>query len=102
MVIVSHDEYQAKRDNPFHEPLVVTISKRYLPPVIEKYLRELLKTSVLEVVPTDQIRDLCSCGLLKDVSEAQEVTREANVYLHHIFNPRCLVRFGPGDNNLRC
>ena len=51
------------------------IYKRNLLPGANKYLGDFLKMSGLEVVPIDQIKDLCNYGILRDVSEAYEVTK---------------------------
>ena len=72
----------------------------------EKYIQDLIRTSVFDIVKTNEdIERLLENGLLHIVpDEVHETHQRANVILRHICDERCKVRIGEGDDpsNFRC
>ncbi len=104
VAIFSRDEYQEKAGNPFHEHLVMAIDTSSLSRDAEKSIVDLLQTSVMEIVRTDEMQSLIDKGLLKSVDDVLRTTDLASKFLAHRCSARCLRRIGPGDGpeNFRC
>ena len=102
--IFSRDEYQEKAGNPFHEYMVIVIDKSSMTEEAIECVQDLLRTSVMEVVRTDEINSLIDKGLMKSADDYEHITDLAAKFLPHRCNARCLRRIGPGDGpeNFRC
>ena len=92
LVLFSRDEYQKDKGNLFREHLVGSVDMEHLPPGVENYLEDLCRTSILEVIKTDEIDSLISQGLVKDHSHYEEILRDASRFLTHRCDPRCQRR----------
>ena len=91
--IFARDEYQGEEGNLCHNHLILAINKRTMNGNTEKYIQDLIRTSVLEVVKTDEdFERLLGNGLLKSVEDVHHVTTRAAIILPHIFNERCKMR----------
>ena len=73
LVLFSCDIYQKDKGNFFHEHLVGSVDMEHLPPGVENYLEDLCRTSILEVIKTDEIDSLISRGLVRDYSHYEEI-----------------------------
>ena len=88
-----------------HNHLILAIDKSTINQSSERYVQDLIRTSVFEVLKTNEdVRRLIQNGLLHSIEEVGKVVKRANIILRHICDERCLVRIGPGDNpsNFRC
>ena len=64
----------------------------HLPSGVDNYLEDLCRTSVLEVIKTDEIESLIRQGLVRDYSHYEEIVRDASKFLTHRCDPRCQRR----------
>ena len=92
LVLFSRDEYQKDKANLFQEHLVGAADMARLPPGAENDSDELCRTSVLEVIKTDEIRSLIDRGLVRDYSRYEEILRDASSFLTHRCDARCQRR----------
>jgi len=64
----------------------------------EKFIQDLIRTSVMEIVKTDtDVPRLIENGLLKSIKDVKEITSLANTILVHKCNERCKIRIRPGN-----
>ena len=71
----------------------------------KKFIQDLIRTNVLELVKTDEdINRLIDNGLLKSVDEVMGVTAQADKILRNNCDERCKIRVGPGhsEDNFKC
>ena len=87
--LFSRDEYQKDKGNLFHQHLVWAHMKDDLSPRAVCFFEELIRTSVFEIVKTDEIHSLMDRGLLKSVDEVNDVVELAQTCLTHICGERC-------------
>ena len=92
LALFSRDEYQPEKGNLFHEHLVGSADLEHLPSGVDNYLEDLCRTSVLEVIKTDEIESLIRQGLVRDYSHYEEIVRDASKFLTHRCDPRCQRR----------
>ena len=100
------DDYQGDAGNVCHNHLILAIDKSTMNESTENYIQDLIRTSVFEVVKTNEdIPRLLDNGLLHSIEEeVQDIHQCANVILLHKCDERCLVRVGEGDDpsSFRC
>mmetsp|Transcript_10982 Transcript_10982/g.23255 ORF Transcript_10982/g.23255 Transcript_10982/m.23255 type:complete len:323 (+) Transcript_10982:3908-4876(+) len=105
IAIFACNEYQGDAGNLCHNHLIVAIDKSTMTGDTQKYIQDLIRTSVLEVLKTDgDIQQMIDKGLLKSVDEVPEVTGRADIILKHIYDWRYKGRKGDkdGPENFRC
>ena len=66
----------------------------------KKFMDDLIRASVVDVVRTDEVNHLIEHGLLESMDDLKEVLDDAEKVLGHRCGPACLVRDGP--NSLKC
>ena len=82
LVIFARDKYQGEAGNLCHNHLIVAINKSTMTEDTEKYIQDLIRTSVLEVVKTDNdLQRMIDNELLKSVDKVHDVTARADVIL---------------------
>eukprot|EP00957_Ditylum_brightwellii_P113436 8648853-Ditylum_brightwellii.AAC.1 len=101
--IFPRDEYQGKVGNLSYNHLILAVDKNTMTGNAEKYIQDLICTSVLEVVKTDEDLDRSiDNGLLNsvdDIADVADVVSHAGVILPHLCNERCKVRFNLGEKH---
>ena len=105
VAIFSRDEYQKDDGNLNHNHLILAIDKEKITTESENCIQNLIRTSVLEVIKSDDdINRLIDSGVLKSVDEINEVTERADKILRHHCNDRCRKRIGTrnSDKDFRC
>lgn len=103
--IFARDEYQNDSGNLCHNHLILAIDKSSMGEDSEKYIQDLIRTSVFEIVKTDEdLQRMIESGLLKSVTDIPQVTTHASIVLPHVCDQRCKVRIGSGDteDDKRC
>ena len=96
--IFARDEYQACEGNLSHNHLILAIDKSSMNHESEQYIKDLIRTFVMEIVKTEtDLPRLLKNGLLKSVKDVKDVTSLANTILVHRCNERCRIRIGPGN-----
>ena len=103
--IFARDEYQGDAGNLSHNHLILAVDKSTMNGNTENYIQDLIHTSVLEIVKTDEdIEILLENGLLKSVHDVADVTAHAGIILPHICDERCKMRVnvGEGKRDFRC
>ena len=92
------DEYQSCKGNLSHNHLILAINKSTRNGESEKFIQDLIRTSVMEIVKTDtDVPRLIENGLLKSIKDVKEITSLANTILVHKCNERCKIRIRPGN-----
>ena len=99
VAIFSQDEYQKEKGNPFHEHLVFAADRSTLSPEAYELILDMLRTSVFEVIKTDEISSLIERGLLKNMDDFFAKIELAKKFLSHHCGPRCQIRIGIGTGN---
>ncbi len=56
VAIFSRDKYQSKSGNTFHEHFVMAVDRSSMGPEAEELVQDLLRTSVMEVLKTDELQ----------------------------------------------
>ena len=105
LVIFARDEYQKIVGNLCHNHLIAAILKHTQNANSEKYIQDLIRTNVMELVRTDDdLERLINDGLLKSVDDVPQIKSLANTILTHKCDDRCLMRVGDGDRpeNFKC
>ena len=104
VALFSRTEYQKDSGNFPHEHTIIALKKDTLNSLTENKLRDLIATSVFEIVKTEEIAKLTADGLLSCPEDIDDITREGWRKLKHTCEPRCLMKIGPGDGpeNYRC
>ena len=103
--IFGRDEYQGDAGNLAHNHAIIAIDKRTMNGNTEKYIQDLIRTSIFDIIKSDKDIDrLLENGILKSVDEIVEITARANEILRHHCNERCKMRVnvGKGDRDFRC
>ena len=103
--IFARDEYQKDAGNLCHNHLIFAVNTSTVNGNSERFIQDLIRTSVLEVAKTnDDIQRLLANGLLKSIDEISEVTARASIILRHNCDDQYKVRIRPGEGpeNFRC
>ena len=87
--LFSRDEYQKDKGNLFHQHLVWAHKKDELSHRSTRFFEDLIRTSVFDVIRTDEVQSLMDKGLLKSVDEANDVIDLAKTCLVHKCGQRC-------------
>ena len=96
--IFARDEYQSTEGNLNHNHLIVAVDKSSMNSESERFIQDLIRTSVMEIIKTDSdLPRMIENGLLKSVNEMEEITALSNTILVHRCNERCKIRIGPGN-----
>ena len=95
-VIFGRGEYQAEVGNLPHLHIVDALRRAELPPEGARYFEDLIRTTGAEVIRVDEIDSLIERGMIKGLSEYEEILELTKV-LKHTCKPRCLMRIKPGD-----
>ena len=66
LALFSRDKHQKGSGNPFHEHGLEAVDKSKLPQGANNYLEELCRTSMLEIIKTEEIQPLIDQGLVRD------------------------------------
>jgi predicted GIY-YIG superfamily endonuclease len=99
VAIFARDEYQADSGNLPHNHLILAIDKSTMNGDAENFIQDLIRTSVMEIVRTeDDVERLLREGLLKSIDEINDVTALAGRILPHNCNARCKRRVGTGNS----
>jgi hypothetical protein len=104
VALFSRTKYQKDSGNFPHEHTIIALKKDTLNPLTKNKLRDLIATSVFEIVKTDKIAKLTAGGLLSCPKDIDDITREGWRKLKHTCGARCLMKTGPGDGpqDYRC
>ena len=103
--IFARDEYQADAGNLCHNHLIFAVDRSTMNADSEKFIQDLIRTSVMEVLNTNEdVERLLENGLLKSVDDIPVIVDRADVILRHNCDERCKVRVGEGEGpeNFRC
>ncbi|MDB4430361.1 hypothetical protein N9140_00205, partial [bacterium] len=102
--IFARDEYQKDTGNLCHNHLIFAVDTSTMNGDTEKFIQDLIRTSVMDIVKSEDVERMLANGLLKSVDEVAEVHDLANVILRHNCDDRCKIRVGPGEseNDFRC
>lgn len=88
VAIFSRDEYQKDKGNLFHEHLVMAIDKTGLGEDANQKIMDLIRTSYMEIIKTEDIQKYVEQGLLNinDIQKWQQLAK--TVMSHDTSNPR--------------
>ncbi len=102
--LFSRTKYQKDSCNFPHEHTIIALKKDTLNSLTKNKLRDLIVTSVFEIVKTDKIAKLTADGLLSCPEDIDDITQEGWRKLKHTCEPRFLMKIGPGEGpqDYRC
>ena len=95
--IFARDEYQATAGNLCHNHLILAIDEVTINNDSQIYIYDLIRSSAMEIIKTDDMERLLENGLLKKTGEVSHYTKLAETILSHKCNARCMMRIGPGN-----
>ena len=98
--IFSRNEYQSLVGNLSHIHLILEVDRKNLTRDQRKFLDDLCRCSILDVVRSDELQKLINDGTFKSIDDYKEMTNDAFKFLGHKCDSRCLVR--TGDGKFRC
>ena len=95
--IFVRDEYQTDQGNLFHINLMLEIKMSELDEIQKKKIKDLIRTSIAEVVRLDEIDKLIEEGIVNSWQEVFHIKELGNRILSHTCDKRCQMRIGPGQ-----
>ena len=98
--IFSRQEYQKLVGNLHHIHLVMEVSFDQMSPEERKFVDDLCRCSIFDVVRFNDIDDLINDGTFADVEDYFSMVKDTNDFLGHNYNSRCLVKTTEGK--FRC
>ena len=98
--IFSRQEYQKLVGNLHHIHLIMEVAFNEMSEEEQKFVNDLCRCSIFDVVRYNEIDDLINDGTFKDKDDYFSMVKDANDFLGHNCNSRCLVKTTSGK--FRC
>ena len=98
--IFSRQEYQKLVGNLHHIHLIMEVAFNEMSEEEQKFVNDLCRCSIFDVVRYNEIDDLINDGTLNDKDDYFSMVKDANNFLGHNCNSRCLVKTTNGK--FRC
>ena len=94
--IFARKEYQKDKGNVSHIHLMLKLNWDKLSSEEKKFINDMIRASVIDVVRVDEVNHLIEHGLMKSVVDLEEIVEDASKILGHHCSPRCLMMVSPG------
>jgi predicted GIY-YIG superfamily endonuclease len=98
--IFARNEYQAKAGNLSHIHLMLEVDWKKMTEEQTKYVNDLCRCSILDIVKPSEIKHLIEDGTFKTVDDWHDTVDDATKFLGHKCNSRCLRK--TADGSFKC
>ena len=93
--IFARNEYQKEAGNLSHIHLILQVDWKVMNQSEKEFVQDLIRASILDVVRPNEVQRFIDEGIFECVDDVKEVYNNAEKFLPHRCNPRCLCRVGP-------